>query len=548
MTAVGFLMPSASGTRPGRGIGRGAREPRPKSPLPPPVVLRKSPFAGEDARTGPSAGPAPYIRGMDRTRRHRRRHPQAATDTPPEADRPTGPAGTAGTAGTSGPAGETGTAGAAGTSGPAGETGTADSAGGTEATGAARATLRAAGNRLRRWSEGARLRRVFGLSEDPAARREPPGPRTPREWAADLAAFAFAALFALLTADEVVIDPGTSGTALFWDQTAGGLACATVFLRRRWPVPLALALLVAGKFSHFVTGACLVALFTVAAHRPPRVTAWVSAAALAPVPFFLAAGPAADDPRTASSLTYFALVVGALGWGSYVRSRRQLIVSLREKAGRAAADARREAREDIAREMHDVLAHRLSLLSVHAGALEFNPGGDPAAVERAAGVIRQSAHQALQDLREIIGVLRAPEAQAHPQPVLADVDRLLAEVREAGTPLEAEVELAGGAGAVPAVAGRTAYRIVQEGLTNARKHGAGPDAPVSVRVRGAPGDGLTVQVRNPLRREPGPGIPGAGQGLIGLAERTELAGGRLEHGPQEGRFRLYAWLPWPGPE
>ncbi len=98
-----------------------------------------------------------------------------------------------------------------------------------------------------------------------------------------------------------------------------------------------------------------------------------------------------------------------------VRSRRQLVVTLRERARRAEAEAelraeqaQRLAREAIAREMHDVLAHRLTLLSVHAGALEFRPDAPAAEVGRAAGVIRDSAHEALQDLREIIGVLRGP--------------------------------------------------------------------------------------------------------------------------------------------
>ncbi|MGI5348876.1 sensor histidine kinase [Streptomyces sp. CA-250714] len=369
-----------------------------------------------------------------------------------------------------------------------------------------------------------------------------------REWAVDIGAFLFAGCFLVLSADSVAIEPGTSKTALFWDQLGGGLACAALFLRRRLPVPLAVVLLLAEPFSHFITGPILVALFTVAVNRPPRVTAYLSALAFAPVPIFLASEPAADDPRTGSSITYFALIAGAIGWGLYVRSRRQLVLSLRERAVHAAAEARREAREDIAREMHDVLAHRLSLLSVHAGALEFNPGASPDQVGRAAAVIRDSAHQALDDLRDIIGVLRAPEDDARPQPVLADVERLADESRQAGTRVTLDVDVTGGPATAPAIAGRTAYRIVQEGLTNARKHGAGPDAPVSVTVRGASGKGLTVEIRNPAKRDgasAGADIPGAGQGLIGLTERTQLAGGTLEHGWDGSDFRLYAALPWP---
>ncbi|WP_369199874.1 sensor histidine kinase [Streptomyces sp. PU-14G] len=371
------------------------------------------------------------------------------------------------------------------------------------------------------------------------------GRRSARDWAVDIGAFLCAGCFLVLSTDAVALDPGTSPTALFLDQLRGGLACAALFLRRRWPVPLALVLLVAEPFSHFVTGPILVALFTVAVSRPPRVTAYVTALAYAPVPFILASGPDASDPRTESALTYFVLLAGAIGWGLYVRSRRQLLSSLRERAEHAAADARREAREDVAREMHDVLAHRLSLLSVHAGALEFNPGGDPAQAGQAAGIIRESAHQALQDLREIIGVLRAPEQSDRPQPVLADVERLADESRRAGNRVSLDLDVAGGLGSVPTVAGRTAYRIVQEGLTNARKHGAGPRTPVSVTVRGASGRGLTVEVRNPAGRGGAPPeVPGAGLGLIGLTERAQLAGGTLEHGWDGADFRLSATLPW----
>ncbi|MFD8552819.1 sensor histidine kinase, partial [Streptomyces fradiae] len=240
-----------------------------------------------------------------------------------------------------------------------------------------------------------------------------------------------------------------------------------------------------------------------------------------------------------------------------VRSRRQLVAALRERARRAeteaglrAEQAQRAAREAIAREMHDVLAHRLTLLSVHAGALEFRPDAPSAEVSRAAGVIRDSAHEALQDLRQIIGVLRAPgDADGaggnRPQPTLATLDALIAESREAGTAVTLDTDVPDPA-AVPAATGRTVYRIVQEGLTNARKHA--PGARVDVLVRGRPGDGLTVDVRNTAPPGPVPHVPGSGQGLIGLSERATLAGGRLRHGPGAGPgggFAVHAWLPWP---
>jgi signal transduction histidine kinase len=380
--------------------------------------------------------------------------------------------------------------------------------------------------------------------------------RTRRDLAVDVSFFLFAVLFSVVTADSVHLDEDMTRAEHVADQIAGGLGCASVFLRRRWPVPLAVALTLAGTYFHYMTGAALVALFTVAVRRKRRVTAGVASVALAQFLVFLVRGTNAPPEAVSSALTYFALVAGAIGWGLYVRSRRALIASLEERAVRAAEEARRQAREEIAREMHDVLAHRLSLLSVHAGALEFNPGASAADVQRTAGVIRGCAHQALQDLREVIGVLRVPDTGGdgdgdgdRPQPTLADVERLAAEARAAGTDVDYRRETGSSEGAPrtpPAVTGRTAYRIVQEGLTNARKHA--PGAAVTVAVSGSPGEGLTVTVTNPLPHGPEApdvtGIPGAGQGLIGLGERTELAGGRLEHGPRDGSFVLHARLPW----
>ncbi|QSY47113.1 MULTISPECIES: sensor histidine kinase [Streptomyces] len=381
--------------------------------------------------------------------------------------------------------------------------------------------------------------------------------RTRRDWAADIGLFLFAACFAAISSRSIPLPQDMGPGWQVADQVVGGLGCAAVFLRRRWPVQLAVALLVAGSLAHYMTGPALVAVFTVAAGRPWRVTAWVAALAFAPLPVFLYELPETDESRAGAALTYFALIAGALGWGLFRRSRRQLIDSLRERAELAEAEsalraawATQRAREEIAREMHDVLAHRLSLLSVHAGALEYNPGAPPAEIGRAAGVIRDSAHQALQDLREVIGVLRAPVGDGRPQPTLGDVARLVEEARKAGTRIDYEPPGEAETGAAPAALGRTAYRIVQEALTNARKHA--PDVPVRVRISGGPGGGLGIEVRNALPdataggpSSAGPAIPGAGQGLIGLGERAALAGGRLEHGRDGADFRLAAWLPWP---
>jgi len=234
-----------------------------------------------------------------------------------------------------------------------------------------------------------------------------------------------------------------------------------------------------------------------------------------------------------------------LGWGLFVRARRELVRSLRAQGDRAAEEARAAERRRIAREMHDVLAHRLSLLSVHAGALEFHPDAPAEEVAEAAGVIRQSAKTALEELRSVIGVLREDSGESltqAPQPTLADLAALVEESEAAGMRITARIELGDAAPAAAAV-GRTAYRIAQEGLTNARKHA--PGAAVTLTVRAPDGD-LQVEVRSlaPVAVAAAAPPPGTGTGLIGLAERVSLAGGTLEHGVDpDGAFVLRASLP-----
>ncbi|MEU1370612.1 histidine kinase [Streptomyces sp. NPDC005803] len=377
--------------------------------------------------------------------------------------------------------------------------------------------------------------------------------RTVRDWVVDITAFLCAAGIGVASLAAIEADATTSDVVVLIDSLVGAAACCALWVRRRWPVGLAVALTLLSLVEPVAAGAWLVALFSVAVHRPFRPVALVGAGALiaAPVQPYLR-----PDPSTSfmlSTVIGVLLVLLVLSWGMVVRSQRQLVVTLRERARRAEAEAglraeqaQRLAREDIAREMHDVLAHRLTLLSVHAGALEFRPDAPPAEVARAAGVIRDSAHEALQDLREIIGVLRSPREGDgdgnRPQPTLATLDALVAESRLAGMKVTLDNRLADPS-AAPAATGRTVYRIAQEGLTNARKHA--PGAEVTVTVTGGPGQGITVEVRNPAPAEPFERVPGSGQGLIGLTERATLAGGRLGHGPEpDGGFGVRAWLPW----
>lgn len=400
----------------------------------------------------------------------------------------------------------------------------------------------------RRWLLPSAVLNELDPDTDRAGRRPR---RTARDWLVDFSCFAVAVALGLVGAEAVADNPHVADDLAHLDQLIGAVACGAVWLRRRWPLGLAVATVPVGIVSDTAGGACMIALFTLAVHRPFRYVAWVGGANIALIPLYFWLRPDPDLPYLASVIIFVLMTAVVVACGMVVRSKRQLMLSFRDRARRAETEARlraeqaqRLAREAIAREMHDVLAHRLTLLSVHAGALEFRPDAPREEVARAAGVIRESAHEALQDLREIIGVLRAGDQDdtGRPQPTLAALDALVAESREAGMKVVLDTRVTDPA-AVPASVGRTAYRIAQEGLTNARKHAPGTE--VTVSVEGAPGEGLTVSVRNPAPDGEVTPVPGSGQGLIGLTERATLAGGRLEHGPEaDGGFGVRAWLPW----
>ncbi|MFF1820971.1 sensor histidine kinase [Kribbella sp. NPDC058245] len=387
------------------------------------------------------------------------------------------------------------------------------------------------------------------------------GRRTPRDRVVDVVVVLLGFLLSLFTLGGTShlgwFDLGLASTGPpprfgplpVWLELGFALAGAlALLLRRRWPVALMLVMIVVSTAIPSVGGSAGIALFSVAVHRRPAVSLSLGAVAVASglVQFWLY--PVLKAPNAypiAVALTGLACLA-IVAWGIVVRTRRQLMASLTERAVRAETEqqlrveqGQRQERERIAREMHDALGHRLSLLSVHAGALEFRPDMPADELSRAAGVIRTSARDCVEDLREIVGVLRSHDVLDGPRRGIAELDELVTESQEAGMVLNltVHVQLAD----VPDVIGRHAYRIVQEGLTNARKHA--PHQPVRLTVSGGPGDGLTVELVN--RLEPGAGGPGSRVGLIGLTERAALAGGRIEYGSTaEGDFRLAAWLPW----
>jgi signal transduction histidine kinase len=380
--------------------------------------------------------------------------------------------------------------------------------------------------------------------------------RSPRDWAVDALCLLLGIGFtALVFVDATDRQLPTVPTAI--DAALGVFASLGLWLRRRWPVGLAVIIGLFAIYSLSASAVALIALFTVAVHRR-LATAVLVAAGYALTSFLtLLVRPDSSQPNWWQGVLGVVCVVAVLALGMFVRARRQLSLIERERAASEqelrVAQARQMERSRIAREMHDVLAHRLSLLSLQAGALELWPDAPPAEVARTAGAIRSNAHGALEDLREVIGVLRSARVDDNsadgeperPQPTLADLPMLIDESRKAGMQVALACEVTD-LGSVPEAMGRTAYRIVQEGLTNARKHA--DHAEVSVAVRGAAADGLTVEIRNPWPEAATPAtpIPGAGMGIIGLAERAALTGGRLEHGSTPaGEFRLWTWLPWP---
>ena len=384
----------------------------------------------------------------------------------------------------------------------------------------------------------------------PGVQGRPAAGRRPADWLADSALFGFAvalgglALAALWRSHGVLLDG--------IDLGSGVLACLALCWRRAYPVAVTLVVFAAAWFSPLAQGAALVAIGTAASRVRGRALLLIALLAVLGSVTFPLLNPAAAEILKIGFPAFLVIVI-AFGWGLYSRARRELVASLRERAERLEADQQRSAeqareaeRRRIAREMHDVLAHRLSLLSLHAGALEFRPDAPPGEVTVAAAVIRASAAAALSELREVITVLRedSDTAAGPPQPELAQLPALLEESRAAGMTLREHLDLTQ-AEPLPAAAQRAAYRVVQEGLTNARKHA--PGAIVDVTVTGTAQAGLVAEI---VSRGPDAAAasvltpPGPGAGLIGLAERLTLVGGDLQHGTNAmGDFVLRATIP-----
>jgi signal transduction histidine kinase len=371
---------------------------------------------------------------------------------------------------------------------------------------------------------------------------EPRRSRSRRDWVVDVTSVALSAglgSWFLVLSVQNGTSPSTARLAV--DAIFGGISCIALWFRRRFPVGVAVLTAVLSVVSVSTSVAATIAMFTVAVHRRAGTA--------------LAIG-ALNVPVWVPIVTTSAILAAITSWGMLVRTRRQLVLSLRERVERAEAaqrlladQARLAERARIAREMHDVVAHRVSLMALHAGALQMRPDLPAAEVGQTAGLIRSTAREAMEELADVIGVLRAdgsaePSPQL-PQPTLADVKRLVEDSRRAGASVDLTMDVADPEHA-PGALGRDAYRIVQEALTNVNKHA--PGTATHVTVSGGPGRGLRVMVRNrlPLAGSSASSLPGSGMGLVGLRERVALSGGSLQHGPTaSGEFQVCADLNWP---
>ncbi|MDQ7905017.1 histidine kinase [Phytohabitans sp. ZYX-F-186] len=339
------------------------------------------------------------------------------------------------------------------------------------------------------------------------------------------------------------------------DAVAAGIAFVLLLARRRAPLAvLALAVLgqivltaASGDRTPVLEAAAVIAVYTVTRTASQRVAV---VAALA-----TAASLYATSAVTAGSVTG-AESLGAIAWtgmaaaiGGTVRTWRDYLAATEERAVRAEAtkeeEARRRVAEErlrIARELHDVIAHHIALINVQAGVASHVLRSQPDQADEALGHIRQAGRTVLDELGSLLYVLRQSGEEAQPTepvPGLSRLGHLLETLTAAG--LRIQHRQAGQPRPLPTATDLAAYRIIQEGLTNAHKHGAG-GARLLVDYRP---DVLRIEIRNAVRTRP-PAATGTGNGLTGMRERAHAAGGSLDAGPDpDGTFHLDARLPLP---
>ncbi|MFD8818928.1 sensor histidine kinase [Streptomyces sp. NPDC059627] len=328
------------------------------------------------------------------------------------------------------------------------------------------------------------------------------------------------------------------------------LECATgLLLAWRRDRPTLVAAVVAGVSLLSVQPALPFAMYSLARRRATSLLRY-GVYATAVLSQFTTGSPA-------TGVIAAALLVGAPAWrGTVIRYRHARLEQLAERAEQAEREAlliarrvRAEERAALAREMHDVVAHEVSLITLHAGALSVDPRESERARETGE-LVRVTGRRALAQLRQILDVLRDPdtvESSFRPGPALRDLPQLLADSAAAGVPVDwapwsvKATEVRAGARPLPSAVEHTVYRIVQEALTNVRKHAHGARATLGLRVTG---ENLECEVTNPVTGLPGEAAgEGAGLGLHGLRERAALLGGVLDTENRDGVFRVLLRLP-----
>ncbi|MEU8685305.1 histidine kinase [Streptomyces sp. NPDC048611] len=391
-------------------------------------------------------------------------------------------------------------------------------------------------------------------------------PRTPRQpwWWEHRSAMLFDVLLVLLfpLANPIALVSGLNGAeddplmlppAVFVVLVmAQGMA---LIWRRRYPDTLAavavvLLPLVLPSFSILP-----VSLYALAKYGSSRRNLLLGSGAAAVVLIGWTAFTTEFDAERFVPFTVFLVVpsvVVPVLFGMYRGAKRSLVVTLQDRADRLereqhllASQARMEERTRIAREMHDVVSHRVSLMVVHAGALEAGAGGQGVAADTGK-LIGDMGRQALNELRQVLGVLRLNDAEQQvplsPQPTPEDLATLVEESRAAG--MEIAFDVIGEPPATDSTVQPTLYRVIQEGLTNAHKHAGKVPARVEVRYQK---DAVRVIVENEAPNGPVPSLlPSGGHGLVGLGERVTVLGGTFEAGALEnGGFRITATVPLP---
>jgi signal transduction histidine kinase len=295
--------------------------------------------------------------------------------------------------------------------------------------------------------------------------------------------------------------------------------------------------------------AALVALYTTAAMLERRISLAALGATLALLPALALTTSNVSDSQVLSDLVVgCACCVGIWALGAYIQTRRRYLQELRDRAADLEREreqriqiAEHEERASIARELHDIVAHSVTVMLVGVRGARDVLSSNPRVADETLARVETSGEQSLAELRRILALLRAPEqgAEARPQPSLTQLDELVAEYRDAGLPVRLIV--AGEPRALPGGIELSVYRIVQEALTNVLKHSRPSEVTVTLAFRGP--SGLEVEVVDD-GRSASDGAEATGHGLVGMRERVTLLGGELEAGRRPGGgFRVAARLP-----